>query len=433
MQKLFLPLAALLHEGNTLNLAKLLLGHIFEELGQFVNCFRINYLISTGALSAFSSFGSMPFLRILTNSTLKAFDWLTSSQIFQNLNRMKTDFGLFFSFSTPVKMFAMRTSILPPFLRRNCGPAWLERLLFPNDTEWSKLANRSWANLLAVQVIPTGLPQHKKERFKVTLYAPHYAAKQLGFSQAIPTPLPRNSKLFCHITLASKKELDICLSKNQQQREGYNHLLQPSSESSSDDSEPSIQNLLAASSHSDDTIDSDSSSQLIRRQRPVPVAPDSDSVSETIVPDSDSPSQIPETIPSPQRTSSPSKHDELQTSPGLGSGDLCMFTESTNADLVTLVTILNQAVQEDKVLISTPALIGPSTSGLPSELNVNAREQLLSLLKLLDHPPIKWTNDAALNKLFSDVLSLSLELQVPSQYSAIVNHFIKVFNRSVTT
>ncbi|RYR12060.1 hypothetical protein Ahy_B04g069582 [Arachis hypogaea] len=48
MSKFFLPLAALLHEGNTLNLAKLLLGHVFEELGQFVHCLRNNCLISTG-------------------------------------------------------------------------------------------------------------------------------------------------------------------------------------------------------------------------------------------------------------------------------------------------------------------------------------------------------------------------------------------------
>ncbi|RYR08609.1 hypothetical protein Ahy_B05g076373 [Arachis hypogaea] len=38
MSKLFLPLAALLYEGKVLNLAKLLLEHIFEELGQFVHC-----------------------------------------------------------------------------------------------------------------------------------------------------------------------------------------------------------------------------------------------------------------------------------------------------------------------------------------------------------------------------------------------------------
>ncbi|RYR53923.1 hypothetical protein Ahy_A06g029160 [Arachis hypogaea] len=48
MSKFFLPLAALLHEGNNLNLAKLLLWHIFEDLGQFVNCLQNNYLISTG-------------------------------------------------------------------------------------------------------------------------------------------------------------------------------------------------------------------------------------------------------------------------------------------------------------------------------------------------------------------------------------------------
>ncbi|RYQ83290.1 hypothetical protein Ahy_B10g101946 [Arachis hypogaea] len=48
MSKFFLPLAALLHEGNNFNLVKLFLGHVFEELGQFVNCLRDNYLISTG-------------------------------------------------------------------------------------------------------------------------------------------------------------------------------------------------------------------------------------------------------------------------------------------------------------------------------------------------------------------------------------------------
>ncbi|RYQ84786.1 hypothetical protein Ahy_B10g104263 [Arachis hypogaea] len=48
MQKLFLPLAALLHEGNKFNLAKLILGHLFKELSNFVNCLRKHSLISIG-------------------------------------------------------------------------------------------------------------------------------------------------------------------------------------------------------------------------------------------------------------------------------------------------------------------------------------------------------------------------------------------------
>ncbi|RYQ84238.1 hypothetical protein Ahy_B10g103336 [Arachis hypogaea] len=48
MSKLFLPLAALLHEGKTLNLAKLLLGHIFEELGLLVCDLRDNKIINKG-------------------------------------------------------------------------------------------------------------------------------------------------------------------------------------------------------------------------------------------------------------------------------------------------------------------------------------------------------------------------------------------------
>ncbi|RYQ84479.1 hypothetical protein Ahy_B10g103838 [Arachis hypogaea] len=46
MQKLFLPLVGLLHEGNMFNLAKLLLGHLFEELGYLVNCLRNNSRIN---------------------------------------------------------------------------------------------------------------------------------------------------------------------------------------------------------------------------------------------------------------------------------------------------------------------------------------------------------------------------------------------------
>ncbi|RYR30612.1 hypothetical protein Ahy_B01g055359 [Arachis hypogaea] len=75
-----------------------------------------------------------------------------------------------------------------PFLRRNRGPAWLDRLLFPHSNEGSELAKRSWAHLLALQVIPTGLSLQKKEKFKITLYAPHLSARQLEFSQAIPKP-----------------------------------------------------------------------------------------------------------------------------------------------------------------------------------------------------------------------------------------------------
>ncbi|KAL4365893.1 hypothetical protein AHAS_Ahas07G0151600 [Arachis hypogaea] len=40
MQKLFTPLAALLHEGHKFNLAKLILGNLYDELGQMVESLR---------------------------------------------------------------------------------------------------------------------------------------------------------------------------------------------------------------------------------------------------------------------------------------------------------------------------------------------------------------------------------------------------------
>ncbi|RYR10568.1 hypothetical protein Ahy_B05g078996 [Arachis hypogaea] len=71
-------------------------------------------------------------------------------------------------------------------------------------------------------------PRHQYTIASTTSYSEfiaHHIAKQLGFSQAIPTPLPRNNKPFCHITLTSQSELDFCLLKNQQQREHFNFLV----------------------------------------------------------------------------------------------------------------------------------------------------------------------------------------------------------------
>ncbi|RYQ97020.1 hypothetical protein Ahy_B08g092984 [Arachis hypogaea] len=309
---------------------------------------------------------------------------------------------------------------------------------------------KTWTNLLAVQVIPIGLPQYKKEHFKATLYAPHYASRQLGFSQAIPFPLPKNNKPLCHINLVSKEALDVYLSSNQQQKMGYHHLVyerssfitkscfdwwtayfskyncifeeirnsatriasiaegspkkslkrkakttsfsrqpqrksqrtpsrtsrrvQSSSKSSSEDNEPLIQNLPAASLDSDDDDEADPASQLIRRRRQIilagaftgsHVAPDSDSASqipesnsdspsrvpETTAPESDSPTQIPETISSPQKSLNPPRDAGISTSHDLDppSETLGMIPQPTDTDLIGLVNILNQVVQEDKV------------------------------------------------------------------------------------
>ncbi|QHO33321.1 uncharacterized protein DS421_9g257270 [Arachis hypogaea] len=48
MQKLFLPLVALLHEGYKFNLAKLILGNLYDKLGHLVDCLRNNSSISVG-------------------------------------------------------------------------------------------------------------------------------------------------------------------------------------------------------------------------------------------------------------------------------------------------------------------------------------------------------------------------------------------------
>ncbi|RYQ85059.1 hypothetical protein Ahy_B10g104554 [Arachis hypogaea] len=234
MSKFYLPLATLLHEGKALNLAKLLLGHIFEELGQIVCDLRDNKIISTwGPLWLLQLWLNAVFENFMTKSeggsTDKQYiDGFRLAKFKPNFLDTESDeerFWAVFSLFHTCKDFDNDQLNFTPFLHRNRGPAWLERLLFPNTNEANELANRSWANMLAVQVIPIGLPLHKKERFKITLYAPHLTARQLGFSQAIPTPQPQNDDPFCHITLTTQEDFNSCLLKNQQHRDRFNFVV----------------------------------------------------------------------------------------------------------------------------------------------------------------------------------------------------------------
>ncbi|RYR27859.1 hypothetical protein Ahy_B01g051923 [Arachis hypogaea] len=445
MTKFFLPLAALLHEGHTLNLAKLLLAHVFEEL-DFYN---------------------------------------------ENLN-------------------------FTPFLRRNCGPAWLDHLLFPHDTEENELVNRNWTNLLAVQVIPTGLPQHKKEKFKVTLYAPHFTARQLGFSQAIPTPFHRNSKPRCHITLTSQSDLDFLLATNQQHKEyfnflvydrssyitksclewwtayysRYNHTLEeiqqfairtaPAAQGSPKKSQKRKADTAASSqqpqhksyncNHQEKAL-----MELIKPSGTFLLLPlnkriqliqtllttAAHSITSLVAPDQPllqqhldlghSTSMIQSklrgllnhykllfrlplehrVLETPQGFSSPPQQAEFQTPPGQESGHLGTSTTPTNATLANPISVLNRVIQEDEVPAPVPTLSRPPSFSPLLELDVDTREQLRSLLKLLDHPPVAWIKDTLLNQLLSDLLNSTFEFPASTPYSAIIQKFKQLANNSV--
>ncbi|RYR77666.1 hypothetical protein Ahy_A01g002222 [Arachis hypogaea] len=117
MSKLYLSLATLLHEGKTFNLAKLLLGHIFEELGQFVTDLRENKLISAGGplwllqlwLNAiFENFMTKPESGPTDKQYIEGFRLSTYKPNFPNHNRMRISFGLFSPFSI-VKILKMNS------------------------------------------------------------------------------------------------------------------------------------------------------------------------------------------------------------------------------------------------------------------------------------------------------------------------------------
>ncbi|RYR19514.1 hypothetical protein Ahy_B03g064305 [Arachis hypogaea] len=120
MQKLFIPLAVLLHEGQKFNLAKLLLCNLYDELGQMVESLRKRTSISAGGPFGYFSFGSMPYSkntrnkeesRVLINKNIEGFQLVTLQPDFENAR--STD-----------KLFLgsiLEISLMQRFLKR--GPA----------------------------------------------------------------------------------------------------------------------------------------------------------------------------------------------------------------------------------------------------------------------------------------------------------------------
>ncbi|MED6168461.1 hypothetical protein PIB30_011890 [Stylosanthes scabra] len=66
-------------------------------------------------------------------------------------------------------------------------------------TEAQLIVDKHWSNYLAVQVLPIGFPGYKKDRYKIVLHSPHFMARQMGFSQAIPAPYSTDpTQQICH-------------------------------------------------------------------------------------------------------------------------------------------------------------------------------------------------------------------------------------------
>nr|XP_025628653.1 uncharacterized protein LOC112721842 [Arachis hypogaea] len=244
-------------------------------------------------------------------------------------------------------------------------------------------------------------------------------------------------------------------------------VLQSSSESA-DESEPTNKDSLAASSQSEDAADSDPSPQLILRSRvsqvidltanPLQHSPEEthrlESISPNnqaafsegnqVVPDSDSASKSADTTNSnssrskvletpPELQPNPSLQANLQTPPGPRPGTSNVPTTPTSATLDDLIFVLNKVIQENKVPVPVPEISRPATSRPPIELDPDTREQLRSLIKLLDHPPTTWVNDPILNKLLADLLNSSFELPTNTLYSASIQEFKQLLNESVAS
>ncbi|MED6171616.1 hypothetical protein PIB30_042289 [Stylosanthes scabra] len=78
-----------------------------------------------------------------------------------------------------------------------------------------RIVDDHWSNYLVTQVIPFGFPQYKTHRFRVYLDSPHFMARQMGFSQAIPAPYSMvPEKQICQFIPNSFKEVREFMANN---------------------------------------------------------------------------------------------------------------------------------------------------------------------------------------------------------------------------
>ncbi|MED6151038.1 hypothetical protein PIB30_078497, partial [Stylosanthes scabra] len=104
-----------------------------------------------------------------------------------------------------------------PFARRQIGLNWFRQSRVKKEakTEAQLIVDKHWSNYLALQVLPIGFPGYKKDQYKIVLHSPHFMARQMGFSQAIPAPYSMDpAQQICHFVPHSFKEIKAFLSEN---------------------------------------------------------------------------------------------------------------------------------------------------------------------------------------------------------------------------
>lgn len=70
-----------------------------------------------------------------------------------------------------------------PFVDCKCGPTWFQASRISKTNEKVRcIAGKNWSNYTTIQVFTTGIPMYKEDQYQVPLLAPHFVARQMGFS-----------------------------------------------------------------------------------------------------------------------------------------------------------------------------------------------------------------------------------------------------------
>ncbi|RYR42659.1 hypothetical protein Ahy_A08g039115 [Arachis hypogaea] len=335
-----------------------------------------------------------------------------------------------------------------PFLRRNRGPAWLDRLLFPDTSEANELANQIWTNILALQ--------QRRDRFNFMIYkhcfyitkscfewwAAYYSRytrtlEEIQQAMIRTTPVAESSPKRTQKRKAETARPPPSKSRRTPTRTFRKLVLLTSSESA-DDSESINKDTIAISSPSEEAADSDPGSRLVLRSRlfqPVNVA---QSATAGIL--------NPSILPQPQEetirleTTSPNDQaaftEENQAVPDSDSASKA--ADTTNSDSSRSKVLETPAKLQLDPSHQTPPKPRPRTSNVPTTptsatLEDLTSEQLRSLIKLLDHPPTTWVNDPLLNQILADVLKFSFEFPTNTPFSASIQEFKSLINESVAS
>lgn len=209
--RMYITIANQLHAGRRLCLSEMILGHLYESLGESVTLLknlgdRGNLLLSGPfwllQLWLNASFKKhLPSLQILDEEYEAIRNRTVEGIRLSQMTHLVKDQSLQQSYTSYVVAFAQRRHFTPsmaPFAYRKFGPEWFTRKYPALEEKDVEESNAIWTAFLTPGVLALRL---RPARNQVVLlgYEPNLVARQFGLVQILPKPLfSRKAKMLLY-------------------------------------------------------------------------------------------------------------------------------------------------------------------------------------------------------------------------------------------